>query len=203
MQDSLNELNLLYPFRWLYGANFDPMKFDFDKDMDHFNAMLGPVLNANDPNLMPFKTKGGKMLMYFGSSDPLIPYEDAVHYYDRVIDRMGGLENVQDFFRFFVVPGLWHNNGGPGPCNIGQRISDASQSSDINVFNALIRWVEQGVAPEKIIGSTWDAPLRMPVYPYPKFPQLIPGREPGIPDSYQPVVRERGKVVAPAPKYLK
>jgi feruloyl esterase len=202
-QDSLNDLDLLYPYKWIYGLDFDPMAFDFDKDMDHFDAVLAPVLNANDPNLTPFKEMGGKMLMYAGSSDPLIPFQDAVNYYDRVIDRMGGLENVQDFFRFFLVPGLWHNNGGPGPCNIGQRITDLSQPSENNVFNALIQWVEKGKAPEQIIGSDWEETLQMPIYPYPIFPHLIIGQKPGIPSSYEGVIHERGNVVVPVPRYTK
>lgn len=202
-QDSLNDLELLFPFRWLYGLDFDPMKFDFDRDMDHVDAILAPMLNANDPNLSPLKEKGGKLLMYAGASDPLVPYEDAVNYYDRVIDHFGGLENVQDFFRFFLIPGLWHNNGGPGPCNIGQRISDLSTPAESNVFTMLIRWVENDEAPEQLIGSNWEMTLQMPVYLYPKFPHLLPGQKPGIPSSYEGVIHERGKVVVPAPRYLK
>jgi feruloyl esterase len=202
-QDSLNQLGLLYPFRWVFGFDFDPMKFDFDKDMTYLDSLLAPVLNATDPNLKLFKATGGKMLMYAGASDPLIPFEDAIQYYDRVIDTMGGLTNVQDFYRCFVVPGLWHNNGGPGPCNIGQRISDLSTPSESNVFTALIHWVENGIAPEQLVGATWDAPLRMPVYLYPKFPHLINGQKPGVPESYEGVIHERGKVTIPATRYLR
>ena len=200
-QDSLNDLSLIFPFQWVFGLDFDRMKFDFNKDLAFVDSLLAPVVNANNPDLTPFKASGGKMLMYAGTTDPLIPFQDAVLYYDRVLDHFGGLENVQDFYRFFVVPGLWHNNGGPGPCNIGQRISDSSQSSENNVFIALIRWVEEGIAPEQIIGSNWDLPLQMPVYPYPKFPHLIDGRQPGVPTNYKAVVHERGNVVKPAPRY--
>ena len=202
-QDSLNDLGALYPFRWVFGFDFDPMQFDFDKDMAYVDSLLAPVVNANNPDLTPFKAKGGKMLMYAGTADPLIPFQDAILYYDRVIDHFGGLEKVQDFYRFFVVPGLWHNNGGPGPCNIGQRITDLSLPSENNVFLTLIRWVEDGITPERIIGSNWEETVQMPLYPYPKFPHLITGQKPGIPASYQGVPHERGNVVIPASRYLK
>jgi len=204
LQDTLSEiLYLFFPFRWVLGAAFNALKFDFDKDFDRFNAILAPLFNATNPDLSPFKAKGGKMIMYAGASDPLTPFQDAVLYYDRVIDHFGSVEKVHDFFRFFLVPGLNHNNGGRGPCNIGQRISDPSQPAESNVFISLIRWVEEGIAPEKIIGSKWETPYSMPIYPYPTFSHLLPGREPGIVTNYQPVVHERGLVVVPAPRYVK
>jgi feruloyl esterase len=204
LQDSVSELlYLFFPFQWVLGAEFDAMKFDFDKDLDRLNVELAPIMNATNPDLTPFKAKGGKMIMYAGASDPLTPFQDAVLYYDRVIDHFGSVEKVHDFYRFFLVPGLNHNNGGRGPCNIGQRISDPSLSAESNVFTALIRWVEEGTAPDKIICSKWDVPFSMPVYPYPTFTHLIPGREPGIVTNYKAVEHERGLVVVPAPRYMK
>jgi feruloyl esterase len=65
--------------------------------------------------------------------------------------------------------------------------------------------VEEGIAPEHILATAYkDGGIRFqrPVYPYPKFPHYISG-DPAIPSNYQGVEHERGKVIAPAPNYLK
>jgi feruloyl esterase len=196
-----------YPFRWVFGPDFDPMTFDFNKDMARVDSVLAPVLNANDPNLKPFKATGGKLLMYTGAADPLVPFQDAVNYYERVVATQGSLDSTQVFFRYFVIPGMWHCSGGPGAGGIGQYISDLSEPGEYNIFIALIRWVEKGIVPEHIIATAYkgngDMLFQTPVYPYPLFPHLIKGKKPRIPTSYRGAYHERGNVVIPAPRYSK
>jgi feruloyl esterase len=197
----------LYPFLWANGLDFDPETFDFDKDMDRVDSILAPILNANSPDLEALKTSGGKIILYTGMSDPLVPPQDAIHYYDRVIDAQGSLENTQSFFRCFLIPGMHHCGGGPGPCNLGQGISNLSEDSEYNIFTALVKWVEKGVAPEHIIASAYNEEgeqrFSRPVFPYPLFPHYIPGKDPNLPSGYEGMVHERGKVPVPATKYLK
>lgn len=193
-----------YPFRWVFGLDFDPMKFDFNKDMDKVDKVLAPILNANNPNLTVFEKSGGKLLMYAGLADPLVPYQDALHYYERVVDKCGSVEQTQDFFRLFLVPGMWHCGGGPGAYNIGQTISNISESADNNIFNALIQWVEQGIAPQQIIGTGYDVrstEFQAPIYPYPLFPHLDGGLPRQL-ENYRAVPHKRKTVTAPAPGYL-
>jgi feruloyl esterase len=148
------------------------------------------------------KELGGKILMYSGLCDPLVPFQDAVHYYERVIQAQGGLAQTQDFFRFFLVPGMAHCGGGPG-------LNDIWQDSEHDVLAALVEWVEHGKAPEKIIASHvkegFEHPneivYQRPIYPYPKFPEYVDG-EPNLPSSYQGVVHQRGGVLKPAERYL-
>jgi feruloyl esterase len=196
----------LYPFRWVYGLDFDFRKFDFDKEMEQVDAILASILNANNPDLEPFRKSGGKLLMYTGTSDPLVPFQDAVHYYEQVVEAQGSMEKTQTFFRYFLVPGMYHCDGGPGPCNIGQSISDLSQDSEYNIFTALIKWVEEGFAPERITGTAYQngtISFRRPVFPYPKFPHYIEGTNPDLPSSYRGIEHESGKVKTPATKYFK
>jgi feruloyl esterase len=196
-----------YPFRWVFGLDFDPQRFDFDKDLDKVDSILAPALNANNPDLEPLRSRGGKIIMYTGLADPLVPYQDALHYYERVIDAQGSVEKTQSFFRYFLIPGVEHCGGGPGPCYFGQWISDITEESESNLFTALIKWVEKGQAPDQIIATAYhegrDIHFQRPVYPYPVFPHYIEGTDPDLPSSYRGVVHERGLVVIPADRYLK
>lgn len=202
-------MSLLYLFRWVFGADFDYTKFDFDRDLDTLDEILAPILNANNPDLSAMKELGGKILMYSGMSDPLVPYQDALHYYERVIQDQGGLAQTQDFFRFFLVPGMGHCGGGPGLNDIGLGgVQNVWQDSEHDVLSALVEWVEHGTAPEKIIATAFKdsfAPngisFQRPIYPYPKFPEYI-GGDPNLPSSYQGADQQRGGVLIPAERYL-
>ena len=100
---------------------------------------------------------------------------DAVNYYKRVETAMGGREKTESFFRLFMVPGMAHCRGGPGPNNFGGMSTIASWQNKIDpehdALSALMQWVEKGVAPEYIIAShvTDDHVDRTrPLCPYPK-----------------------------------
>ena len=140
--------------------------------------------------------------MYSGTEDQLVPFPDAVNYYERVIEAQDGLTQTQDFFRFFLVPGMAHCGGGPGLGDFGQGIQDTGH----DVLTALMDWVEKGIAPDKFTGSGYDPVNKVrferPIYPYPMVPEYI-GGDPTSPSSYQGVIHQRGGVQAPDPKYLK
>jgi hypothetical protein len=63
-----------------------------------------------------------------------IPFRNTRHYYDAV---RAISPDIHDFYRLFEAPGLSHCTGGAG----GQ---------PLQLFDALVRWVEQGVAPESL-----------------------------------------------------
>ena len=201
---------LLYPYRWVFGANFDYQTFDFDKHQAIVDSLLAPILNANNPDLSGFESAGGKLMMYTGTADPLVPYQDAIHYYERVVQRQGSLKKTQRFFRYFLVPGMGHCNGGPGINEFGQTLGTAvPQDSEHDILQALIKWVERGIAPDSIIASALDCcgtepalKRQRPIYPYPKFPEYI-GGDPDLPSSYKAKNHPRGGVTVPAEKYLK
>jgi feruloyl esterase len=199
-----------YLFNWVFGKDFDYTKFDFDHDMKKVDSILGTILNDTDPNLDRMKNRGGKILMYTGTSDQLVQFQDALNYYERVIKAQHGLKQTQRFFRFFLVPGMGHCGGGPGLNEFGQRLSlNVKQDSEHDVLTAMINWVEKGIAPDKFIATTFNCGntvnggcIQRPIYPYPKFPGYV-GGDPNSASSYRGIDRERGGVLPPAQIFLK
>ena len=76
--------------------------------------------------------------MYFGWADPQLNPMMGVEYYEKVAERLGS--GTGDFFRLFMVPGMFHCGGG-----IGTSTFDAATPS--------VKWVESATAPETIAAS--------------------------------------------------
>ena len=85
------------------GPGFDPLSFDFDRDPPRLSAMAR-LYDASNPDLSKFKARGGKLIMYSGwANENMSPFA-TVHYYEAVIDKMGGLAATQTFARLLMVP---------------------------------------------------------------------------------------------------
>ena len=188
---------LFYQFKWVFGNSFDHTRFDFDRDQSKMDSILAPLLNANNPDLAPFKKLGGKIVMYTGTADPLVPYQDAVNYYERVIANQHGLKQTQAFFRYYLIPGMAHCSGGPGLNGFSH-----------NILTDIVDWVENGKAPNEIVATALNCcvvngppRLQRPVYPYPLFPHYT-GGDASAASSYIGVTHRGGKLLVPAEKYL-
>ena len=125
---------------WLFhNPNWDFRSVDLERDLAYAEQKL-PHMAAVDKDLSPFKKSGGKLLMYTGWLDPVVPPQDTVAYYEGVVKAMGGLTPTREFYRFFIAPGMGHCAGGPGP-------------NQFDAIGALEQWVEKGVAPDKLIAT--------------------------------------------------
>jgi len=108
-------------------------------------------INTDNPDLGLFRGSGGKMLMYHGLADVLIPPQGSINYYNRVANQMGGIASIQSFYRFFLIPGMTHGIGN-GTTNVN---ANPPLPTHDQLYNALTDWVERGVAPVRIdISST-------------------------------------------------
>lgn len=114
--------------------NFDWKTYDFDRDPGR-SAAWGRVVNATDPDLSGLRSRGGKILMYFGWADPALMPRMGVDYYEKAVAANG--PGTRDFFRLFMVPGMFHCRGGNG-------------TDRFDAMTALINWVENGRAPDRI-----------------------------------------------------
>jgi feruloyl esterase len=127
--------------------------FDLERDSKAADAKLARILNATDPDLAGLRKRGGKLILWHGWSDPAISPLGAIAYYDEVKAKMGARE-TDEFVRLFMLPGVQHCDGGPGPTGFnGTSALKADAEHDINL--ALERWVEEGVAPARIVAARY------------------------------------------------
>lgn len=165
---------------WVFNdPNWDWRTFDFDRDVTYAEAKVASV-NATSTDLRAFQESGGKLLLYSGWADPIGPPEDAIDYYEGVARRMGGSTKIDSFFRLYMVPGMAHCNGGPGPVIVGgARAGDSpgmvppqtNTSAEYDVLSAMELWVETAAAPGRIIASHFNnekVDRTRPVCPYPQ-----------------------------------
>jgi feruloyl esterase len=153
---------------------WDPLTFDFNRDLKTVDDKLAPILNATNPDLRAFKNRGGKLIIYHGWNDAAISAGSTVDYYNGLVARMGA-NDTGSFVRLYMVPGMQHCSGGPGATSFGQTaVADGDPES--NIGKALERWVERGVAPSRIIATKYkvdNAPASgvirtRPLCPYPQ-----------------------------------
>jgi feruloyl esterase len=146
-----------------YHLVFNDPKWDYRtldpaKDVAAADKALGAIMNSADPNLKPFFSHGGKLIMYHGWADPGIPPMFSVEYFKNVVEDDGGAKKAAGDLRLFMVPGMGHCAGGDGP-------------STFNSMAALAEWVEQGKPPEQIVAShvtRGQVDRTRPLCPYPQ-----------------------------------
>ena len=132
------------------------------------------ILNATNPDLARFKQRGGKLILYHGWNDPAISALNTIEYYDQVQAKMGA-QNTEAFVRLYMVPGMQHCGGGPGPSSFGQGSTHPQPDPQHDIQSALEDWVEKGTAPTKIVAAHYTGPnpggevkLTRPLCPYPE-----------------------------------
>ena len=84
--------------------------FDFENDVPDI-ARASEIIDGLNPDLSAFKRRVDGMLIWHGWADYVLPPEGIIQYYDDVLATMGGRENVDDFFRLFMMPGVVHCGG--------------------------------------------------------------------------------------------
>lgn len=135
---------------------WDVRTFDLERDLALVEQKISPILDATTPNLHAFKAHGGKLLLYHGWADNLIPPQNTVNYYSSVLAAMPGKQD--DFIRLFMAPGMFHCTGGPGP-------------DQVNWVAALDRWRETSAPPTRIEAahvSNNRVDMTRPLCPYPQ-----------------------------------
>ncbi len=129
---------------------------------------LAQVLNATNPDLSKFKARGGKLIHYHGYNDPDIPGRNSINFFEAVVAEQGkahgaakALDETQSFYRLFMVPGMGHCSGGPGP-------------NTFDMLPALDAWVDKGVAPASVPATKYtdakrtSVEMTRPLCPFPQ-----------------------------------
>jgi feruloyl esterase len=116
--------------------DWDYRTFDAARDFPIGAERIGALMDSNDPNIAPFLSRGGKLILYHGWNDPGIPAQSTVNYYETVKATVApALANAG--VSLFMVPGMNHCGGGVG-------------TDTFDAVAALDRWVSQGEAPRRI-----------------------------------------------------
>ncbi|HEY6968329.1 MAG TPA: tannase/feruloyl esterase family alpha/beta hydrolase [Candidatus Angelobacter sp.] len=156
-------------------AAWDFKTFDFDRDTRIADQKQAANLNSTDPNLKPFRQRGGKLIIYHGWSDAAIQPLNTIDYYNSVEKKMGA-SDTNTFVRLYMAPGMQHCGGGPGPSSFGQYGFGTQLDPQHNMLSVLEQWVEKGVAPDRIIATKYNndmdptkgVKMTRPLCPYPQ-----------------------------------
>ena len=131
----------------------------FDDEAQLSTTVVAPYSDIMSTDLRAANKRGAKILMWHGGADPLIPWRQAVHYYNDAAERFKGYSELAPWFRFYLAPGVGHCGGGVGP-------------QPQNLFGTLVDWVENGVAPDTILsqntGTGGVVTRARPMCPYPQ-----------------------------------
>ena len=140
------------------GPAFSDIGMDVDRAVER--ALADPAESVSTTsrwtNLNTFSGRGGKLIFWHGISDPWFSALDTIDYYERMSKTNGGLEQVRNWSRLFLSPGMGHCSGGPGTLDT------------FDAVTAIVRWVEEGVAPESLTATGRAFPGRSrPLCAYP------------------------------------
>lgn len=120
-------------------------------------------------DLSLLRSRGAKLMIYHGTSDPIFSSDDSVAFYEGLRASNGG--DASDFARLYLIPGMNHCSGGPA-------------TDQFDMLTPLVNWVEHGQAPDSVLASargasapggtnadvpaTWSPTRMRPLCSYPK-----------------------------------
>jgi feruloyl esterase len=144
----------MFKYLYLNDPSWDYSRYElsnYKKD----TALASTFVNATNPDLEAFKSRGHKLLLWHGWSDPALTALGSIRYYEQVQARD---PNAGDYFRMFMMPGVLHCGGGPGPDN-----ADWAAAIDA--------WADGGKAPERIVARKVSSGATTRTRPLCAYPQ--------------------------------
>jgi feruloyl esterase len=149
---------------------YDLFTFDPNKDIDEAeHSFARRQVAATDADLGAFFRHGGKLILWHGFNDPGPSPIQTLKYYEDVAAKQGG--PIDDRARLFMVPGVYHCRGGPGP-------------DKFDALAAIDDWVEHGRAPTQILATRADRKLSRPLCPYPQLARYSGAGDPADAASF-------------------
>lgn len=150
-------------------------------------------MNSEDPDLTKLRDSKTKLILLWGMSDEVVPSAGGPYYYNRVVEKMGSVAEVQKYFRFYPVPGIGHIYT-PGNINGKAGVSPpADPPFNIDgkpivirgkMFHYLVDWVEKQQAPGDLVVNNNSGKVSRPLCLYPAKLKYV-GKDPAAASSYR------------------
>jgi hypothetical protein len=100
-----------------------------------------------DPAMHGFVANGGKLIVLHGTADPVFSPLDSIAWFDGFRQAHGAAADAHS--RLYLVPGMNHSRGGPA-------------TDQFDAVDAIVKWVEQGDAPQAIVAQARGAGSALP-----------------------------------------
>ncbi|MCP3443321.1 tannase/feruloyl esterase family alpha/beta hydrolase [Bradyrhizobium sp. CCGUVB14] len=212
------------PLYWVFGPSFGQpgsainyTNFDIHRDLKAVDDQLAEPMNANSTDLSAFRAHGGKLIMYHGWADQGVASQVSINYFNALVEhdrhdfehsrhgaeevrfderdrRRSALERTQSYARLYMVPGMHHCTGGPGP-------------NSFVLLPSLVNWVENGTAPDAVTATKYvdDTPpnvqMTRPLCVFPKIARYNGSGSTNDAASFTCVRGEHEFNQKPAPQY--
>lgn len=124
------------------GSDWSPQDFDFDKDPARM-AEANKTYNGDNPDISAFREAGGKMIVWHGWADAIVPPFKTVDWYEKASVAAGGEDVLKENVALFMVPGVDHCGILPGPGGVSQ--------ASLDPMTPLESWLRDGSRPESIM----------------------------------------------------
>jgi Tannase and feruloyl esterase len=146
---------------------------------------LSDLIDAANPDLSAFRKRGGRLILKVNTTDYTVNPRWVMDYYEKVRQTMGA-RVVDEFVRFYVAIGLFHNR------NVGRNpITNALVPGYVDFIAMLDDWVEHGKAPAntQVLSAMDTAPpftvsATFPMCAYPMYPRYQGKGDPKSAASY-------------------
>ena len=146
---------------------------------------LSDLIDAANPDLSAFRKRGGRLILKVNTTDYTVNPRWVMDYYEKVRQTMGE-RAVDEFVRFYVAVGLFHNR------NVGRNpLTDALVPGYVDFIAMLDDWVEHGKAPAdtQVLSDMELVPpftvhATFPMCAYPMYPRYLGKGDPRSAASY-------------------
>lgn len=119
--------------------NFSFAKMKFDSKLFSKLRKMHPFYDSTNPDLTQFYDRGGKLILWHGLADQHISPLNTIAYHEAVQKFMGE-KTANKFERLYLLPGMYHCEGGEGP-------------NKIDLLTPMMNWVENNKAPDVIVAK--------------------------------------------------
>jgi feruloyl esterase len=140
--------------------------FNLQRDFAFLSNQFGKVddMTGPLPDIASYVKEGGKLIVWTGGEDPLVPPAGSVRFVEHLWDAVD--DQGRDNVRLYTLPGVDHCGGGPG-------------ADSIDLLTPITGWVEKGIPPRNLIASKLNATgtvaFTRPLCLFPEWPKYTGG----------------------------